>query len=288
MSQPLAIDEVERLVIISNRLPFTLSEKDGKSKITSSSGGLVTAMGPVLRHRGGVWIGWPGVIGHPNKWSLLKKHIVDIGYQVDPVFLTEEEFQLFYQGFANGIIWPLFHCMPHRCEFNPDYWKSYQEVNKKFARVVKSVVQKKDLLWTHDYHLIQLGQYLRELGVDNPSCFFLHIPFPPDRIFVMMPWAREIMTSMLSYNTLGFQTQRHKTYFLRATEALLQTTRKDISISRHGELHHIEHQHGITKVGCFPIGIDYQHFAKAVFQARHKNTAKTCATALSTSKYYLA
>ncbi len=276
-------EEIERLVIISNRLPFTLSDKEGISKISSSSGGLVTAMGPVLRHRGGVWIGWPGVLGHPAKWSLLKRHTKNIGYLVNPVFLTEEEFQLFYQGFSNGIIWPLFHCMPHRCDFNPTYWRSYQEVNKKFAHVVKSTVQKKDLLWTNDYHLIQLGQRLRELGVENPSCFFLHIPFPPDRIFVMMPWAREILISMLSYNLLGFQTPWHKTHFMRAVESLL----KKIHISRHGSLHHIEHKHGVTKVGSFPIGIDYQHFATTVNSSKSQGYSQTLCNSLKDTKIVL-
>ena len=249
-------DKGNRLMIISNRLPFTLVHEDSQWKIQPSAGGLITAMGPVLRHRGGVWVGWPGVVDKPAAWDNLQQRIGSLGYQVAPVFLNEEEIALYYQGFSNEVLWPLFHCMPSRCRFKPTYWKSYREVNRKFAQVVQQNMQPNDLLWVHDYQLAHVGYDLKALGVKNPMCYFLHIPFPPDRIFMMMPWNKQLLKALLAYQLLGFQTPWHKTYFLRAVESLIKKTK----VSRRGSLYQIEHPEGTTRVGSFPIGIDYQYF----------------------------
>ncbi|MBW2018841.1 MAG: trehalose-6-phosphate synthase, partial [Deltaproteobacteria bacterium] len=129
-----------RLVIVSNRLPVVLNkEKDGHWNAVPGSGGLVTALAPVLRHRGGLWIGWPGTVEVSGQD--VERALADAtrhsGFTLKPVILTLEERQEYYCGFANEILWPLFHDLVSRCNFDPSYWSTYQKVNGKFARVIK-------------------------------------------------------------------------------------------------------------------------------------------------------
>ena len=126
-----------RMLIVSNRLPIVIEKnKEGELSLESGSGGLVTALAPILRHRGGLWVGWPGTLDHHDDKAaelLLNEGAKTVGFQLTPVFLSKEEVDRSYHGFSNEIIWPLFHDRQFECHFNPDYWHGYQEVNQKFA-----------------------------------------------------------------------------------------------------------------------------------------------------------
>ncbi len=116
------------LVVASNRLPFVLARApDGRLEVTPGSGGLVTALLPVLRDRGGIWVGWPGLTEAIDNLPppFLDAAADEAGYHLEPVLLTEEERQKFYHGFANEIIWPLFHDLQSLCHFDPSYWHAY-------------------------------------------------------------------------------------------------------------------------------------------------------------------
>jgi trehalose 6-phosphate synthase/phosphatase len=170
-----------KLVILANRLPIVLAKEDGKLRAAPSSGGLVTALAPVLKDRGGMWIGWPGPVDAPE--DDIKKAIRlesrTTGYTLHPVILSEEEVKLFYEGFANSLIWPLFHDLLSECHFAPEYWRISLEVNKKFARAIQNQVTLHDFLWVHDYHLLHAGEAIRNENFKGKIGFFLHIPFPP-------------------------------------------------------------------------------------------------------------
>jgi trehalose 6-phosphate synthase len=158
----------KRLVIVSNRLPIVLKEAaDGSWQVNPGSGGLVTAMAPVLKDRGGVWIGWPGTEEKPGMDlnALLREAVKDSGYTFKSVPLSGSELDGYYYGFANEILWPLFHDLQTRCNFDPGYWAVYRKVNRKFAEVVIHNTGEEDDIWVHDYHLIAVGQELRGLGV---------------------------------------------------------------------------------------------------------------------------
>ncbi|MFQ5769287.1 MAG: trehalose-6-phosphate synthase, partial [bacterium] len=145
-----------RLIIVSNRLPIVLTQNEnGEWQVQAGSGGLVTALAPVLQNRGGIWIGWSGNVQEEccSLRSLLDNETKKFGYTLKSVNLTTQDKENYYDGFANEIIWPLFHDFAAHCNFNPEYWFAYQQVNHKFARVIKQNARKNDFIGVHDYHL---------------------------------------------------------------------------------------------------------------------------------------
>ena len=129
-----------RLVIISNRLPIVIEKKEGKLDISPGSGGLVTALAPVLQNRGGLWAGWTGGVEAEEQDILnaIRNEQKNSGFQFAPIFLSKEEVEQYYYGFSNEILWPLFHDLLGKCHFVPDYWQAYEHVNAKFARSMVS------------------------------------------------------------------------------------------------------------------------------------------------------
>ncbi len=254
--------ERNRLVIVSNRLPVVLHRGEGdRWGIKPGSGGLVTALAPVLRDRGGLWIGWPGVSKEDapqNLDSLLATAVKDAGYSLSPVLLTDREIKGYYYGFANEILWPLFHDLPSRCNFDPSYWRSYLQVNRKFARVIAENSRRNDFIWVHDYHLICVAQELRRLGISAPVAFFLHIPFPPLDIFLRLPWRFQILQALLQFDLIGFQTIRDRRNFVHCVRKLL----KDARIYGKGQVILGEFGGKKIRIGAFPIGIDFNEFAR--------------------------
>jgi trehalose 6-phosphate synthase/phosphatase len=249
-----------RLIIVSNRLPVALhKEENDRWAVVPGSGGLVTALAPVLRNRGGLWIGWPGTVEVSDREveAALKAGTQGSGFTLQPVTLTPEEREKYYLGFANEIIWPLFHDLVARCNFDPSYWHSYENVNKKFARVIKRHLASGDYIWVHDYHLMNVAQWLRELGVEDHIGFFLHIPFPPLDIFLKLPWRFQILRSLLDYDLIGFQTARDRRNFVQCVRALI----KDISIQGRGTVLSLEFGGRNVRVGAFPISIDIAEFS---------------------------
>ncbi|MCZ6474021.1 MAG: trehalose-6-phosphate synthase [SAR324 cluster bacterium] len=246
-----------RLVLISNRLPISLSRANGKWQITSSSGGLVTAMGPVLRNRGGMWIGWPGTVDSPGMGRLMDAQQEKFGFSLAPVMLTQEEQENFYFGFSNKIIWPLFHGLQSLCDYNPAYWTAYEVVNLKFAHSILENSSSDDYIWIHDYHLMSSAKYLRGLGMKSQIGFFLHIPFPPPDIFHKLPWRTQILEGLLEFDLLGFQTSRHKRNFMHAVRTMLPELRP---VGK-GQISRIPLGGREVRVGHFPIGIDYKSFS---------------------------
>jgi trehalose-6-phosphate synthase len=158
----------ERLIVVSNRLPFVFRRgEDGRWQSEPSSGGLVTALLPVLRHRGGTWIGWPGSAATtPDLESGLAAAGKETGYELRAVPLTAGELHNFYEGYSNEIIWPLFHDMQQMCNFLPEYWRTYREVNHKYARVAHDASGPGDFVWVHDYHLMGVAA---ELAASAPG-----------------------------------------------------------------------------------------------------------------------
>src|SRR5689334_11983057 len=189
-----------RLINVSNRLPVVI-ERDGEQlRALASSGGLATALSAIWGGQAGVWIGWTGEVGDNDVSALLAEVTMDRPYVLRPVPLSADELAKFYCGFANEIVWPLFHGMPSQCNFDPGYWETYQEVNKKFAGAIADTAQPGDLIWVHDYHLMLVGRYLREMGVGCRRGFFQHIPFPPPDIFEKLPWRDAVLQGLLDYD----------------------------------------------------------------------------------------
>jgi trehalose 6-phosphate synthase len=248
-----------RLIIVSNRLPMTMSrDENGRWVAKPGSGGLVTAMAPVLKDRGGVWVGWPGTTEEQGVdiVGLMTGAARDSGYTLRPVMISAKEKHDFYHGFANEIIWPLFHDLPSLCNFMPEYWDAYRSVNQKFARAVSRSAGSDDYIWVHDYHLMNVGKELRAMEVTNSTGFFLHIPFPQTDIFTKLPWRFEILEGLLEYDLIGFQTPRDMRNFIQCIRML----RKDVPVRGKGSICTVHPPGREVRVGTFPISIDYLDF----------------------------
>ncbi|HYG64546.1 MAG TPA: trehalose-6-phosphate synthase [Thermoanaerobaculia bacterium] len=247
-----------RLLVVSNRLPIVLQRKDSNWILKPGSGGLVSALAPVLSHRGGRWIGWPGMaLEKGGAWKeVLAEGYRERGYELVPVLLGEEEVKGFYEGFSNAILWPLFHDLVGRCDFEPSFWYSYLDVNRKFAECVLEHSDDDDFVWVQDYQLIHVAQFVREKAEQRRIGFFLHIPFPPYDIFLKLPWRGQILAAMLDYDLIGFQTQRDTRNFLTCVEHLLP----GLEIRDGNPISEVRSDSRVVRVGSFPIGIDYKSF----------------------------
>ena len=247
------------LIVVSNRLPVVLSH-DGRGEwsLERGSGGLVTALEPVLEAHGGTWIGWPGVDGEFEEMDeLLEKATAGAGYRVLGVTLTAEEEEDFYLGFANQVVWPLFHDFQTQCNFEPAYWRTYVRVNRKFAEAIAKDATPRDFVWVHDYHLMTVARELRAAGWTGPVGFFLHIPFPPLDVFVNLPWRFPVLDGLLSYDLIGFQSARDRRNFLNCVVTLIPGA----VVEGEGRVVRIRFGERTVRVGVFPVSIDFREFA---------------------------
>jgi trehalose 6-phosphate synthase/phosphatase len=249
---------VRRLVVVSNRLPVVLTKEGGSWRVEPGSGGLVTALAPVLRDRGGLWIGWPGTSDHDGLSEALSEVAEGIGYSLVPIILTPEQEKKHYRGFSNEVVWPLFHDLQSHCRFDPGYWDAYQEVNHDFAKVINENTGPGDFVWVHDYHLMLVARELRRIGVTSKLGFFLHIPFPPLDIFVKLPWRREILGALLQYDLIGFQTMRDRRNFIQCVRTLVGPAE---SCGR-GQVCELSIGTETLRIGAFPISIDVRAFER--------------------------
>jgi trehalose 6-phosphate synthase/phosphatase len=250
-----------RFVVTSNRLPFVLSKSEDGSYISRpSSGGLVTAMLPVLRSSDGTWVGWHGVADSVDELrTTLDEAAADAGCRLCPIALSDEERLKFYQGFSNETIWPLFHDLQSLCNFDPSYWRTYCEVNRKYAEAISDATDGGDLIWVHDYQLMNVAAELKRLGDVTPTAFFLHIPFPPLDIYAKLPWRLLLLRALLDYDLVGFQTLRDQQNFLQCLNALVPEA---TVVAAASSVVTLRYAGRIVHAGHFPIGIDYRDFVR--------------------------
>jgi len=272
MSQPKMQNNelvMDRLVIVSNRLPIALTRvHGGKWQVQPSPGGLVTALTAILRERGGTWLGWSGTLEEAGLDELLAEVSQNSGYMLKAVSLSKKEINQYYFGFSNEVMWPLFHDLQSRCNFDPAYWNTYQAVYRKFARVIAANVKMNDYIWVHDYHLMLVARELRRMGVKSKAGFFLHIPFPSPDIYSKLPWRAEILEALLEYDLVGFQTPRDRNNFLHCVEAMF----KGLHVDTRRQTSTITTEKREIVVGSYPISIDFRDFAR---QAASKVVAES-------------
>lgn len=244
------MENKNKTVIISNRLPVKLERKNDELIVTPSEGGLATGLGSVYNDGNNVWIGWPGIIPqdeseeHFIREELSKRNLV-------PVFLTEEEIQGYYEGFSNEVLWPVFHYKPSYAVYNTDNWNMYQSVNKKFADVAFPLVEENDTVWIHDYQLMLLPSLIRTKNDSIAIGYFQHIPFPPDELFRGIPWAKELLNGVLGADLTAFHTFNDTQHFLEACRHLLGLPLKNNNLQVNGRSVYIE---------VYPMGIDFEKF----------------------------
>ncbi len=246
-----------RMIIVSNRLPVTLENGPGGVQVSPSSGGLVSALMPLLRNHSGVWIGWTGTDLSSDVERAVEEYSRESNFDLKPIFMTPEERSRFYCGFSNEVLWPLFHDLQSRCNFDPTYWDTHLTINRRFAENAAKEAGPDDLIWVHDYHLMSVAAGLRGLRIAGRLAYFHHIPFPSPDIFEKLPWREEILTALLDFDVIGFQTLRDRRNFI----SCLRNFVKEAEIRP--EQHHllVVEPGRKTVVGAFPIGIDFEEFA---------------------------
>src|SRR2546430_9990364 len=269
-----------RLIVVSNRLPFALdSTGEDLWTVTPAVGGLVSAIEPVLRERGGIWVGWPGITGEiPQK--PLAKATRYAGYKVVPVSLSESERDEFYYGYSNEVIWPLFHDLQNFCNFEPAYWQAYKQVNVRYAEAIARSARPDDFIWVHDYHLMYVAQALRKQNVGrklSALTFFLHIPFPPYDIFAKLPQQQRLLRALLQFDLHGFQTRRDVRNFLGCVRRVMS----DARVVPRRDLQLVRFEKRQIRLGHFPIGIDFESFEKGAASEEVARRARELRAAFS-------
>jgi trehalose 6-phosphate synthase/phosphatase len=252
---------MSRLIVVSNRLPFTVQNKNEKWHFSASSGGLVTAVGAFLEREKAIsqldciWVGWPGCEVEISQQAAVRDEALQ-RHGCWPIFLNKEEADQFYHGFCNKTLWPLFHYFPSYATFSADLWEAYVHANRRFCDELLGLVREGDQVWIHDYQLMLLPGMLRERRPDLSIGFFLHIPFPSFEIFRMLPgqWRRELLVGMLGVDVVGFHTYDY-------TQAFLRSVYRTLGFEHH--LGQIQMLDRFVRADTFPIGIDFARFEMA-------------------------
>ena len=231
---------MSRLVVVSNRVQMP------RRGAVESHGGLAVAMLEALRKRGGLWFGWSGEISTDGGLEPKLRQIGQVVYAT--VNLSSQDYEEYYAGFANSVLWPLLHYRLDLTDFSRRDMAGYHRVNAGFARQLMPLLRDDDLIWVHDYHLIPLCQSLREAGARQRIGFFLHIPWPATQVLLALPNHRSLVRALLSYDVVGFQTDTDRECFLDYIRAEGRgVAMPDGEVRAYGER---------ALVGTFPIGID--------------------------------
>ena len=240
-----------RLLIVSNRLPVTARVAGNDIELTPAGGGLVTGLTPWHERSNGLWIGWPGDLSHlPDDQRLaVDRRLAERA--IVPVHLSRDHVDRFYHGFANRVLWPLFHYLIDRVPVDASGWDAYVAANEQFADAVVREHRPGDLIWVHDYQLMLLPALLRARLPEARIGFFLHVPFPSSEVFRILPWRREILAGLLGADLLGFHTFAYLRHFLAS---LLHVEGVEVDVDR------VVIGDREVRLGVFPMGIDAARF----------------------------
>ena len=247
-----------RLILVSNRV--ALPTESGPHR----AGGLEVILAPTLKQYEAVWFGWSGNVLASDVITTQSIQKSSESYVLTD--LSEEDYQEYYSGFANRVLWPILHYRIDLAEFTRRDLTGYLRVNEYFAEVLSKVVVPSDLLWVHDYHFIPLGEKLRKRGLANRIGFFLHVPFPAPEFITVLPQHERLLSSLLQYDLVGFQTERDVQNFVRyvisenrSTDiGVFEATNRQVVLSRDGRQ---------IRIGAFPVGIDTVEFERRARRA---------------------
>ncbi len=229
-----------RLVVVSNRVA-----------LGQSAGGLAVGVKAALEKTGGLWFGWSGETREGAGGDVTTHEAGP--YTLATIDLSPGDYERYYAGFANRGLWPALHNRLDLAQFDPDDAAAYRRINEAFADRLVPLLGPDDLVWVHDYHLILLGRFLRDRGVDRPLGYFLHTPFPPAEVMMAMPRFRDLMDGLCSYDLIGFQSHRDLWNFRDLVEHELGgRAEPDGSLSLGGRR---------LRADVFPIGIDTEQYA---------------------------
>jgi trehalose 6-phosphate synthase len=263
--------QLARLIVVSNRV----SLPDNSAK---RAGGLEVALRPALQENGGVWLGWSGKIASGCELQTRSVRHKNIKYIVTD--LSKESFEEYYSGFANRVLWPILHYRLDLAEFARRDLSGYFKVNNHFAAELERIIERDDVIWVHDYHLIPIADALRRRGHSNPIGFFLHVPLPPPEILTSLPNHEKLIPLLMQYDVLGFQTDGDVQNFIRylfsecnqlRQPRVFETSGSQVTLSVNGQQ---------TLIGSFPVGIQPRAFARVARHHQQSSMVKDLVTSL--------
>ncbi len=239
------------LVIAANRLPVTVRLSGSDVLLERSHGGLASA----LRALGGdfTWVGWPGAELRSSAHDAVRERLRED--RLEPVFLTAADERDFYSGICNGSLWPLFHYFPDRFSFSHRSWERYVDVNRRFAHSCADVCAPEGRVWIHDFQLLLVPSFLRELRPDVAIGFFLHIPFPSSEVYRLLPSREEVLHGLLGADVLGFHTGDYVRHFRSSCLRVLGLESSPDEVALDGRS---------VRLAVDPIGIDTASFRAAL------------------------
>ena len=243
---------MSRLLIVANRLPITVRPTESGVEVERSTGGLATGLLRPHEQADGLWIGWSGAA--PDSLSPAQQDALDrelTAQRLVGVPLSSDQVSRYYEGFSNGVLWPLFHYLLDQVPLQVSGWESYVEVNQRFADVVAAQYQKDDLVWVHDYQLLLLPGFLRRRLPEARIGFFLHIPFPSEELFRTLPARAQLLEGILGADLVGFHTPAYLRHFATALTDILGLT---VDIDR------VQLPGREVRLGVFPMGVDSATF----------------------------
>ena len=241
-----------RLLIVSNRLPVTVRASEGGVEVTRSTGGLATGMQGPHERLGGLWIGWPGPLDGLSAEGLAEANRRLEELRLVAVPLSADEIARYYEGYSNGVLWPLFHYAIARLPLEVRDLDAYEAVNERFADAVAARAAPGDLVWIHDYQLMRVPLLVRERVPDLKIGFFLHIPFPTSEIFRLLPHRERLLEGLLGADLVGFHTAAFLRHFASSSLRLLGAP---------AEVDRIRWEGREVRLGVFPMGVDAAAFA---------------------------
>jgi trehalose 6-phosphate synthase len=239
-----------QLVIVSNRVAVPDENANDRA------GGLEVAVNAALKRTSGIWFGWSGKV--TSRTKITTQQVVHDKVTYITLDLAKEDYQEYYNGFANRVLWPILHYRVDLAEFSRRDLSGYLRVNDHFARELHKVLGPDDLVWVHDYHLMPLAKALRDLGHKNRIGFFLHIPCPPPEMLTALPHHERLIPALCEYDLVGFQTGDDAFNFSRY-------------LTRECGLHSHDFNFTVgartTRVDVFPVGIETADFARIAQRA---------------------
>ncbi|MGX9118903.1 alpha,alpha-trehalose-phosphate synthase (UDP-forming) [Mesorhizobium sp. BHbsci] len=245
---------MSRLIVVSNRVP--LRDENG----VLPAGGMAIALKAALRERSGFWMGWSKEVKpEAAPPALIPQQDDGINYQL--VDLSQKDLDEYYHGFANRVLWPIFHGRPDLAEYSEARRAGYYRVNKMFAELLKSLLSEDDVIWVNDYHLIPLAEELRQAGFRNRIGFFLHIPWPPADILSTVPKYATLLRGLSFYDLVGFHTDYDLSNFLECLD------REEQGKLVEGGFYQAYDKE--FRCGVFPISIDTANFESLAEKAAH-------------------
>jgi trehalose 6-phosphate synthase len=259
------------LIVVANRLPVSRIGEGADERWEPSPGGLVSAVRPAMTGRRCTWVGWPGDFRPADSFDRG-------GIRYVPVAVDEQEVEDYYEGFSNGTLWPLYHDAIRPPEFRPAWWKTYEAINQRFADVVAEAAGRNAMVWVHDYQLQLVPAMVRRVRPDVRIGFFLHISFPPQELFMQLPWRQQIVEGILGADVVGFQVPIAARNFGVLARRLTETQGRTSPLAYRGRE---------VRVEAFPISINATQYEEIGQRPETRRRAEEIRESLGSPKVLL-